>query len=72
MSNRVTKEVDITGNVIYLDLKKNSLDEWADTILNNASYDRKNMKNIIVDAGYSIKTEAKKLQEIYEKMGEEE
>ena len=69
MSNTVTKEVAITDNVEFLGLK-DSLNEWVDSILKNKSYERKNMKEEIIKGGYSIKEEAKKLQKIYENMGE--
>ena len=71
MSDTITEEVAVTDNIKFLSLKNDSLEKWADTILNNTDYERKNMKNIIINAGYSIENEAKKLQEIYLKMGEE-
>ena len=70
-SNTITDEVKVTDNVEFLDLKKDSLEKWADTILNYKEYERKNAEKEIIDAGYSIEVEAKKLQEIYEKMGEQ-
>ena len=70
-SNTITDEVKVTDNVEFLDLKKDSLEKWADTILNYKEYERKNAEQEIIDAGYSIEVEAKKLQEIYEKMGEQ-
>lgn len=70
-SNTITKEVKITNNVKFLDLKKDTLKQWASEIVKCQNYKRLNMKNEIVEAGYSIKDEADKLQEIYLKMGEE-
>lgn len=70
-SNTITDEVKVTDNVEFLDLKKDSLEKWADTILNYKEYERMNTEQEIIDAGYSIEVEAKKLQEIYEKMGEQ-
>ena len=70
MSDTVTNEVAITDNVQFIGLNI-PIDEWVDAILKNRQYERKDMKNEIISAGYSIKEEAKKLQEIYEKMGEE-
>lgn len=70
MSDTITDEVSITKNVKFLNLKKDSLNEWANEILCDINYDRKNMKKEIIDAGYSIEDEAKKLQEIYLQMGE--
>lgn len=70
MSDTITDEVAITDNVKFLNLKKDSLEQWADEILSNLNYERKDMSKEIIEAGYSIKTEAKKLQKIYEEMGE--
>ena len=69
MSDTITKEVAITDNIHFISLKA-PIEEWAKTILDCQGYERKNMKQEIVNAGYSIKTEAKRLQEIYEKIGE--
>ena len=68
MSDTITREVAITDNIEFMSLKS-PIEKWVEAILNNVSYERKNMKEQIVNAGYSIKFEAKKLQEIYEKMG---
>ena len=69
MSNTITKEVAITDNITFISLKA-PVEEWAKVILDCKDYERKNMKQEIINSGYSIKAEAKKLQEIYEKMGE--
>lgn len=71
MSNTITDEVKVTNNIEFLDLKKDSLEKWADKILENKNYKRENVEQQVIDAGYSIEVEAKKLQEIYEKMGEQ-
>lgn len=71
MSDTITDEVAITNNVKFLSLKNDSLEKWADEILSNVGYKRKDMTKEIIEAGYSIEEEAKKLQEIYLKMGEE-
>ena len=70
MSDTITDEVAITENVKFLNLKNDSLDIWADEILKSKEYIRKDMSKEIIKAGYSIKEEAKKLQDIYLKMGE--
>ena len=67
-SDKVTKEVKITDNVDFLNLDRTSLEDWANTILNYREYERKDMKEKIVEAGYSIEEEAKKLEEIYQKI----
>ena len=69
MSDSITDEVAITNNVEFINLK-DPISKWVNTILDNTTYERKNMKEEIKKAGYSIKEEANKLQEIYEKMGE--
>lgn len=70
MSDTITKEVAITDNIKFLNLKNDSLEKWGNEILNNVNYQREDMTKQIIDAGYSIEKEAKKLQEIYLKMGE--
>ena len=70
MSDTITKEVAITNNVKFLNLKSDSLEKWADEIISSFEYNRKNTKQDIINAGYSIHDEARKLQEIYLKMGE--
>lgn len=67
-SDNVTKEVKITNNAEFLNLKKDSLEIWAKKILENKKYVRKNMSDEIIRHGYSIKEETKKLEKIYEKM----
>ena len=63
-SDVITKEVALTDNVKYLSLN-DSLDNWANEILSVQNYERKDMSLEIIKAGYSIKDEAKKLQDIY-------
>lgn len=70
-SNTITDEVKVTDNIEFLDLNKDSLEKWADRILSYKEYERKNTEKEIIDAGYSIEEEAKKLQELYIKMGEQ-
>lgn len=70
MSDTITKEVAITDNIQFLSLKGESVEKWANTILSYENYERKDMSKEIIEAGYSITKEAKKLEEIYLKMGE--
>ena len=63
-SNAITKEVELTNYVQYIDLE-DSLENWANKILEQKKYKRKDMSSEIIKAGYSIKDEAKKLQDIY-------
>ena len=70
MSDTITNEVVITKNIKFLNLKKDSLNKWANETLCDINYERKDMRQEVVQAGYSIEEEAKKLQEIYLQMGE--
>lgn len=63
-SDRVPSEANITELFEYLSLS-DSPEKWADKILTNKDYQRKNMQQAIIDAGYGIKQAAKKLEEIY-------
>ena len=71
MSDTISREVAITKNVEFLNLKKDSIERWTEEILKNICYERKDMSKEIIEAGYSIEEETKKLQEIYLKMGED-
>lgn len=67
-SDTVTKEVAITGLAEFVPLDA-KLDVWAKEILKHTKgYERKNMRTEVVNAGYSIHTEAEKMQEMYLKM----
>ena len=63
-SSAVTKEANITGLVTYLDLEKSEID-WADSVLSNIDYNRKNTLNQIIKGGYDIYENARKLQTFY-------
>ena len=60
----------ITDGVIYCALEKSD-DEWADEILKAPITDRQNTKSALVDSGYDIKTEAKRLEKFYNMCVEE-
>lgn len=70
MSDTITNEVVVSNNVEFLNLKKDSLEKWTEIMLKARKYERKDMSKEIIESGYSIQEEAKKLQEIYLKMGE--
>lgn len=62
LSDTITKEIDITGNVEFISLQKSSV-YWANEILKYKNgYERKNEYNKIVDAGYEINTESRKIE----------
>lgn len=63
-STTVTKEANITGLVTYLDLEKSELN-WAESVLSNIDYDRKDTINQIKKGGYDIFENAKNLQTFY-------
>lgn len=64
-STGVTKEVDITGNVIFLDLTRGGA-EWANAISKiGKEFKRQDMYQYIHDSGYDITETAKSLQEFY-------
>ena len=64
LSDRVPKEVDITGNIEFVPLEK-SLKEWAEIILNNINYERHDMTREINEAGYDITETAHCLERFY-------
>ena len=68
LSNTITKEADITGNLTYVSLDK-SAEEWANIVLSAANYQRKNYKKQFVESGYTINSSAEKfVQEIFKKV----
>ncbi|MCI8774070.1 MAG: glycosyltransferase family 1 protein [Lachnospiraceae bacterium] len=62
-SDRITKEVGITDNIQFLPLDKS---QWVNTLLDRRDgYQRKKVDEQIQSAGYDIRYEIKKLEEIY-------
>lgn len=65
LSDTITKEVDITGNVDFVSLNKSSK-EWAYEVLKyKDGYARGSTNELILKAGYDIKDTAKQLEEFY-------
>ncbi len=65
-STAVTEEVALTEKTTFIDLKE-PVEVWANKInevLNKKEY-RNNNYDLLTEKGYNIKTEAKKLQELY-------
>jgi glycosyltransferase involved in cell wall biosynthesis len=60
----VPDEVNVTGQVEFIDLSK-SPSEWAEAILKNKQYERYNNIDKIKSAGYDIKVVAENLQNFY-------
>lgn len=69
LSDTITKEVDITGNVEFMSLEK-SPKEWAEKIVSMLPYERKNTQQKIIDAGYDIKSTAEWFTDFYIKLAE--
>lgn len=65
MSDTITKEVDQSNHVKFLNLEKDSLQDWANEILRNKEYARQEIYNKILESGYDIKDTAKTLLSIY-------
>ncbi|MBQ5560805.1 MAG: glycosyltransferase family 1 protein [Lachnospiraceae bacterium] len=67
-SDTITKEIAITDMANFISLSEKT-DVWADKILSYSSgYSRKDMTNEIKQSGYSIYTEAEKMQNMYLEM----
>lgn len=67
-SDTITKEIGITELAEFIPLDA-SPQVWAEKLLQSVNgFERKNRKAEIVQAGYSIHTEAEKLQSLYLKM----
>ena len=65
LSDTITKEVDITGNVDFVSLNKSSK-EWAYEVLKyKDGYARGSTNELVLKAGYDIKDTAKQLEEFY-------
>jgi glycosyltransferase involved in cell wall biosynthesis len=65
MSDVITNEVCITKNVHTMSLKKGA-SEWADKVLDVCrGFERKDVSNQIIDAGFDIRTTADFLQQFY-------
>lgn len=73
VSDRITKEVDLSGNIEFLSLDK-SAEEWAQNIhsIVKKAYDRQqtsySAKSAIKSKGYDILQSVKLLEKIYSKM----
>lgn len=68
VSDRVTKEVDVTDLITYLPILPDTERDWAKAIVDEKGKSadcRSKYSRIIADAGYDIKTESKKMQDYY-------
>lgn len=64
-STEVTKETGVIPDTKFVELSENK-EKWADEILKiRDNYKRANTENYIIDAGFDIETEGRKLQDYY-------
>lgn len=66
-SSTISKEVDITGNVKYLNLN-DSPEKWAEEVIKLSKKGRNNITDEVAKHNYSIKIEAKKLENKYKEL----
>ena len=64
LSDTIDRDVDVTGDIIFTSLDKTAKD-WAQVILQNSKYERRNNYNKIVTAGYDVFTNVNKLLSLY-------
>lgn len=63
ISDQVTKEVDITGNIRFLPL---CMEAWVDSLATVSNdYERFNMNDMIRNAGFNVEEAANRLLELY-------
>ena len=64
-STEVTKETGVIPDTKFVELSENK-EKWADEILKiRDNYKRVNTEKYIIDAGFDIETEGRKLQDYY-------
>lgn len=63
LSNKITEETDITGNVVFLPIDNTK--EWINEIEKNNSYKRENLKKVLIEKNFDIKSGAKKIEKMY-------
>lgn len=68
VSSVIPNEVKITNLVDFISLNE-SPENWAEKIIKNKNYKRKDVSKEIIKAGYDINTEIKKIQKFYEREG---
>lgn len=62
-SNKITTEVDICNNSIFIDI--DNTEKWINAIENNKEYKRENMKSYLEENDYDIKAASNSLTEYY-------
>ena len=69
LSDRITKETDITGNIVFLPIDRGSNEEWANLIsqeFDKKTIERENWVNILKGTSFDIRSEALRLEKILE------
>lgn len=64
LSDTIDKKVDLTGNIIFLPLSSGA-EYWANTIIEQGLYSRKDTTLEIINAAYDVKTNLDTLYSIY-------
>ena len=66
LADTITKNIKIANNVIFLSLK-DSINIWCNSILNFKTNERTSNIDFLINAGYTIDLQCKKLQSLYTK-----
>ena len=67
-SDTITPEAKVTKNAVFYSLQ-NSAAKWARFVLDQIeNHERKDFMQEMTDAGYNIKIEAKRLEDIYKNL----
>lgn len=64
LSDTIDKKVDLTGNIIFLPLA-NGAEAWADKLIEQIGYERKDTAALIINAAYDVKSNLETLYSIY-------
>ena len=64
VSDRITNSCDLTGNIEFLPIDA-APKKWAEDILKNIEYNRKNCAQEIAEKGYNINCTAKEIQKVF-------
>ena len=68
-SDKISKEVAVTPFANFLSIDNNSLEEWVDTILaKNYTYHRERAPEFVKNAGYDLRDQIMKIEEIYDSL----
>ena len=65
ISNNVTKQVSITENVKYIDIRDSNIDDWVEAILNVKAPDKDKAFATINESRFNIEKATQALLDIY-------